>query len=164
MLFLSAALVIGGAFLLLSAIPAPADPDPAINSNYAVGDHVFDTGGNEWMYMGRTDLVVGQVSPELKLLTAFIFGQEKILYGLLPEEIPLAERGDIWKLLRPGPEFYSQLLKEGFIVDGLRSDWCNATGWDPPVAEVPYRGGTLVCARYYCGDQPSIPVRPVSSK
>ena len=163
-LFLSAFLVIGGAYLILSATSAPADLYTEVNPNYMVGDHVFDTGGNEWIYMGKADLIVGQISPDLKLLTVFVCGKERILYGLHPEEIPKAERGDTWKLYAPAAELLAWLTKEGFVINGMMSEWCNATGWDPPKATVPYLGGTLVCARYYCGDAPSIPVHPRPAK
>lgn len=119
---------------------------------YAIGDQVADAGGSLWEYRGKTILSVGQISPDLELLTVFCCNREKRVLGIHKETIPNATLGDLFILITPSKAFLELItLKQGISPKGWPPE-CNVSISDPPAGQVLPLGGDLCCLWLSCDD------------
>lgn len=125
---------------------------PQAQFRYVIGENVVDFGGSLWEYQGNYRLEVGQLTPDMKLLSVFICNEERKVAFIHEELIPETTPGDYFKLIEPSPQLKAQLSRGISILLMPDDDWCNVTVADPPVHSASGAGILLCCMMLYCGD------------
>jgi len=136
---------------LLSSLFGSKAPDQA-TFRYEIGQYVTDRGGSVWEYLGNYRIELGQLTPDLKLLSVFICNRERKVAFMHEELIPDTTIGDYFRLIEASPELMAQMGREIGILSMPDEELCNVSVADPPAFSSGAGGVLICCVMLYCGD------------
>jgi len=136
---------------LVSSLLGEKSPEQ-LNFRYEIGQQVCDLGGSVWQYLGNYRIELGQVSPDLKLLSVIICNVERQVFSIHKELIPEVVVGDCFKLIEPSAVFIAELGGDIRILSPPAQEICNFVVTDPPSFSSTAAAGTFCCLRGFCDD------------
>lgn len=118
---------------------------PMPQSNHTVGENLSDPLGSLWEYQGNFPVVLGQITPDLRLLTVFIFKTEIWVMDTHKQIVPNSILGDVFILIKPGDELLADIVAKNLFYAIAERKIFNAVIPDVLEAKAGSTPGSLSC-------------------